>query len=423
MAINAVIGAQWGDEGKGKIIDILSSDADVVVRAQGGNNAGHTITRGEEIYKFRLMPSGILCKDTLCLIGNGVVLDPRYLLKEIKYLEKRGIDCGNLRIDPRAHVIMPWHIEIDTLAEALRGDNKIGTTRRGIGPCYMDKADRSGIRIYDLIHPDLCRQKTLRSGIAKNRMISRYYEGEELNLRAIADEYIEYGKELKKYVADISVLIYDAVKDEKNILFEGAQGSLLDIDTGTYPYVTSSSTVAGGFSTGGGIGPVLFENVVGVAKAYTTRVGEGPFPTEFSNEIAEILCKRGCETGIAGRSCRVGWFDSVIVRHAVRVNGLTSLAFNKLDTFRDIGRIKVCTAYRKPDGTIMNNFPPALEELDGCTPVYTEFEGFYEDITGCESYDALPSACKNYIESLEELCGCRISMVGVGPERRQTLMR
>ncbi len=424
MSVKVVVGTQWGDEGKGKIIDILASRADVVIRSSGGNNAGHTVENAGEVYKLHLIPSGILYPETLCLIGSGTVIDPKVILEEIDGLKSRGITCENLRIDPRAHVIMPWHIALDGMSEKMRGASEIGTTKRGIGPCYMDKAERCGIRIYDLVHPDLLETKAKEVGAMKNRIITKVYEEPAVDVEAVIREYKEYGKRLAGYVADVSVLAYDAYKSGKEVLFEGAQGTLLDLDVGTYPFVTSSHPVSGGICIGSGVGPNIVDEIIGVAKAYTTRVGKGPFPTELMDEMGDLIRNRGFEFGTTtGRPRRTGWFDAVILRHAVRVNGLTALAVNKVDTLSDIGDLKVCVAYRKQDGTILKDFPPALEELAECEPDYETVKGFTGDISKCRTYDELPEDCKAYIAKLEELCGCSIKMVGVGPSRDQNLER
>ncbi len=424
MSVKVVVGAQWGDEGKGKIIDILASRAQVVVRTQGGNNAGHTIESGGNVFKFHLIPSGILYHDTLCLIGSGVVIDPAVILAEIDDLVKRGILCRNLRIDPRAHVIMPWHIKLDGLEEELRGQSDIGTTRRGIGPCYMDKAERCGIRMYDLCHPDILAEKVKAVGEKKNAILQKLYGQPALSLDDIAAEYAAYGQRLREYLADVSVLTHNACNEGKAVLFEGAQGTLLDLDMGTYPYVTSSHPIAGGVCTGCGIGPTAIDEVIGVAKAYTTRVGKGPFPTELLDEMGETIRQIGHEFGTTtGRPRRVGWFDAVILRHAARTNGLTSLVVNKLDTLSGIGPLKVCVAYQKADGSRISDFPPTIEELAECTPVYEEVPGFEGDFTACRDYSALPQSCKAYIDRLEALVGCPITMVGVGPARDQSLER
>ena len=425
MPSKVVVGAQWGDEGKGKVIDILAQTADVVVRAQGGNNAGHTVEHDGQTYKLQLIPSGILYKNNLCLVGGGVVVDPKVILGEIEKLQARGVPCENLRIDPRAHVIMPWHIAIDSLSEDSRPqDKRIGTTRRGIGPCYMDKSERSGLRIFDLVNEQIFREKAARAGGEKNNLITKYYGGQALNIEEIIDEYAGYGQRLKKYVADVSVLTYEAHKAGKKILFEGAQGTLLDLDMGTYPYVTSSHPVAGGFTVGVGVGPSVINDVIGVAKAYTTRVGEGPFPTELKDELGDKIRTKGGEFGtVTGRPRRVGWFDTVILRYAVRVNGLTELTVNKLDTLSGMGELKICTGYELDDGTQVRDWPSSLEELALCKPVYITLPGFEEDITACTEYAQLPQACKNYIEKLEQLCDCPVTMIGVGPDREQNVYK
>lgn len=424
MPANIVVGTQWGDEGKGKIIDIIASRADVVVRSQGGNNAGHTVVNDGQTYKLHLIPSGILYKNTLCLIGAGVVLDPKDLLSEIDNLSPRGVSFDNLKIDPRAHVVMPWHITLDGLSEKFRGNSDIGTTKRGIGPCYMDKYERCGIRVYDLVHPEVFAEKVRMTGKLKNKIITEVYGGEPHDIEAIIKEYTEYGKRLAKYVDDVSVIVYEAAKANKTIMFEGAQATLLDIDFGTYPYVTSSHPLSAGVCVGTGVGPMIISNIIGVAKAYTTRVGKGPFPTELEDETGETIRNKGGEFGTTtGRPRRTGWFDAVIVRHSVRVTGLSSLAINKLDTLGGIGDLKVCVAYKKPDGTVIENFPATLEELADCVPVYETLKGFDDDISSCRSFDELPEACKKYIERLEELCDCHISMVGVGPDREQIIER
>lgn len=424
MPAKVVVGVQWGDEGKGKIIDILASRAEVVVRSQGGNNAGHTVESNGQVYKLQLIPSGILYPNTLCLLGSGVVVNPEGILGEIDGLESRGISCDMLRIDPRAHVIMPWHLVLDGLSEKMRGKSEIGTTKKGIGPCYMDKAERSGLRMYDLVHPELFREKVLTYGTIKNRLLTDFYHEPALDLEEIIKRYTACGKRLERYLADVSVLAYDALKAGKEVLFEGAQGTLLDIDYGTYPFVTSSHPVSGGVCIGSGIGPTLIDEVIGAAKSYTTRVGAGPFPTELFDETGDTIRNLGHEFGtVTGRPRRCGWFDSVIMRHSVRVNGLTALAINKIDTLSNLGKLKICVAYQKPDGSVIRDFPPTIEELAECQPVYEEVEGFEGDLSGCRSYEELPESCKRYIEKLEEVCGCPIKMVGVGPSRDQNLER
>lgn len=423
MPTKVVIGAQWGDEGKGKITDILAGDADVVVRSSGGNNAGHTVEADGVQYKLHLMPSGIINKGTLCLIGNGVVVDPKVLIGEIDMLTEKGIDVSGLRIDLRAHVIMPYHRELDSLAEEAKGADKIGTTKSGIGPCYMDKAERIGIRICDLMNTELFRKKARANIEHKNKIITLIYGGEALDADRIIDEYLGYADRLRKYTADTSVLLYNAIKENKNVLFEGAQGTLLDLDLGTYPFVTSSHPISGGVCIGAGIGPTLIDECIGIAKAYTTRVGKGPFPTELFDEYGDLIRNKGNEFGTTtGRPRRTGWFDAVIVKFAVRTSSLTSIALNKIDTLSDIGTLKICVGYNK-NGEFTDEFPPSLEELELCEPIYEEMPGWEGDISSCKSYDELPENAKKYIERIEQLIGCKVSMVGVGPERTQNLMR
>ena len=424
MPAKVVVGVQWGDEGKGKIIDILSSRADVVVRSQGGNNAGHTVESGGEIYKLRLIPSGILYEKTYCAIGCGVVLDPASILEEINELKQRNVSFDRFFIDPRVHVVMPWHLLLDDASEKFRGKYNIGTTKRGIGPCYMDKSERSGIRMFDLINPEIFRSKAKIVGNFKNNLLTQVYGEKPLDIERIICEYIEYGKQLKPFVKDVSVKVYEEYCKGKEILFEGAQGTLLDLDVGTYPFVTSSNPISGGVCTGTGIGPTMIDEVIGVAKAYSTRVGQGPFPTEIFGQTSGFIRKRGDEFGTnTGRARRVGWFDSVIARHAVRTNGLTSLAINKLDTLSGIEKLKVCSSYQTKDGKIIYDFPCSFEELEDLTPVYEELLGFEDDIGQCRNYSNLPKACQKYISRLENLCKCRINMIGVGPARSQNIER
>lgn len=423
MPTKVLIGAQWGDEGKGKITDILAGDADVVVRSSGGNNAGHTVEANGVQYKLHLMPSGIINKGTLCIIGNGVVVDPKVLLEEIDMLTQKGVDVSGLRLDMRAHVIMPYHIELDGLSESVRGAGKIGTTKRGIGPCYMDKAERSGIRVCDLLNREIFEQKVRTNLETKNKIITLVYGGKALDADAIIQEYSEYADRLRKYAADTSVILYNAIKEEKNVLFEGAQGTLLDLDLGTYPYVTSSHPISGGVCVGAGIGPTLIDECIGIVKSYTTRVGKGPFPTELFDETGDLIRNNGNEFGTTtGRPRRTGWFDAVIVKFAVRTSSLTSIAMNKIDTLSGIDTLRICVGYKKGNEYI-DEFPPSLEELALCEPVYEELPGWSGDISGCKSYDELPENAKRYIERVEQLVGCRISMVGVGPNREQNLLR
>lgn len=423
MPAKVVIGAQWGDEGKGKIVDIMAGESDVVVRSSGGNNAGHTVEVGGEQYKLHLMPSGIINPGTLCIIGNGVVVDPRVLLEEIDMLTGRGISVDNLRIDYRAHLIMPYHIAMDELAERARGAGDIGTTKSGIGPCYMDKAERSGIRMCDLLDKEIFADKVRGNLAIKNQIMEKVYGGKALDAEEIITAYLGYADRLRRFAADTTILTYNAIKAGKKVLFEGAQGTLLDIDLGTYPYVTSSHPISGGVCVGAGIGPTLIDECVGVAKAYTTRVGKGPFPTELFDETGNLIRERGNEFGTTtGRPRRCGWLDAVILKYSVRTSGLTSIALNKIDTLSDIGTLKICVGYRK-GGEVIDEFPASLEELAKCEPVYEELPGWEGDLTGITRYEDLPENAKAYIARLEELIGCRVASVGVGPGREQNLVR
>ncbi len=421
MPTKVVIGAQWGDEGKGKTIDILAAKSDIVVRTSGGNNAGHTIEADGVTYKLHLMPSGILNPETLNIIGLGVVVDPKVLLQEIDGMEEKGISTKNLKIDARANVIMPYHIELDGLSEKARGKSDIGTTKKGIGPCYMDRTERSGIRMCDLINPDKFSTMVRDNLKIKNKIIELVYDGTPLNADDIINEYSEYAKRLAPYVTDTTPILYDGIKSGKEVLFEGAQGILLDIGLGTYPYVTSSNPISGGVCVGSGIGPTMIDECIGIMKGYTTRVGNGPFPTELDDEIGEQIRQNGHEFGTTtGRPRRTGWFDAVIAKYAVRTNSLTSIVLNKIDPLGSIGKIKICVAYNK-NGTIINDFPPTLEELAECVPVYEELDGWNEDISGIKEFDKLPVAAQNYIRRIEELCDCKIASIGVGPGRDQNI--
>ena len=424
MKTVAVVGSQWGDEGKGKVIDYLATQADVVVRGQGGNNAGHTLVVGDKKYALHLIPSGVLNPKTINIIGNGIVFDPKGFLEEIEKLEKDNIDVKNIKISDRAHVIFPYHKEIDALAEEARGENKIGTTKKGIGPCYMDKTERSGIRICDLMNEEVFAQKLRLQIDAKNKVVKKIYEKTELfNFEDIYNEYIDYANQIRNYVEDTSVLVYDSIKEGKKVLFEGAQGTLLDLDLGTYPFVTSSHPTSGGFSVGAGVGPNMIKDVVGIVKAYTTRVGEGPFVTELNDETGERIRTQGNEFGTTtGRARRCGWFDSVIVRYAARVNGLTSISLMLLDVLTGFDEIQICTSYKMGD-KIMKNFPSSLDDLAKCEPVYETIQGWTEDITHITNYDELPQQAKDYIAKIEELVGVSVDMVSVGPKRTQTIVR
>jgi adenylosuccinate synthase len=422
MSAFIVLGAQWGDEGKGKMTDYLAEDADVVVRFQGGNNAGHTVEVGEKQYKLHLIPSGILHDNKLNVIGNGVVVDPIALFSELDYLEREGVKVTpeKLIVSNRAHVIMPYHKLLDKLKEQARGKNDIGTTGKGIGPCYTDKFERCGIRVCDLIDKEVLKEKLASNIEMKNKYISML-GGQTLNFDEIYEEYLKYGERMKPFVQDTSVRVYDEIKKDKNVLFEGAQGMLLDIDYGTYPYVTSSNTTAGGVANGVGIGPTMITNSVGIAKAYTTRVGKGPFPTELENETGEWIREKGHEYGVTtGRSRRCGWLDIVILKTTVRVSGLTSLAVTKIDTLAGLDKVKMCVGYKFND-EVIDYFPASLEDLAKCEPIYEEFDGWDETVADARSYEELHPNARKYLERIEELTDTRISIVSVGPRRDQTM--
>lgn len=422
MSAFIVLGAQWGDEGKGKMTDYLAEKAEVVVRFQGGNNAGHTVEVGDKQYKLHLIPSGILYDNKLNVIGNGVVIDPKAMFDEIDYLEGLGVKAtpDKLIVSDRAQVIMPYHRVLDGLKEKARGNNDIGTTGKGIGPAYTDKAERSGIRICDLIHKEVFEQK-LRQNIEDKNEIIKLYGGEELDFNTVYNEYLGYAERIRPFVDDISVRLYEEIKNNKNVLFEGAQGSLLDIDYGTYPYVTSSNTIAGGVCTGAGVGPTAITGAVGIAKAYTTRVGKGPFPTELNDKMGEFLREKGHEYGVTtGRARRCGWLDLVILKSTARVSGLTSFAVTKIDTLAGMEKIKVCTGYKFED-KIIDYFPASLEDLAKCEPIYEEFDGWDESIEEARSYDELPENAKIYLKRIEEFTNTKVSIVSVGPKRDQTI--
>ncbi|MDR0880699.1 MAG: adenylosuccinate synthase [Clostridioides sp.] len=424
MKTVAVVGSQWGDEGKGKVIDFLATQADVVIRAQGGNNAGHTLVVDGKKYALRLIPSGILNPEAINVIGNGIVFDPKGFLEELAKFDKGVVKPGKIKISDRAHVILPYHKELDALSEEARGDLKIGTTKNGIGPCYMDKTERSGIRICDLMDKDIFAVKLKAQLQAKNKIVKNIYGKTELfDFDTIYNEYLGYAEEIREYVDDTTVIVYDAIKEGKKVLFEGAQGTFLDLDLGTYPYVTSSHPTSGGFAVGAGIGPNMIKDVVGIVKAYTTRVGEGPFVTEQINETGEEIRAKGNEFGVVtGRPRRCGWFDAVMVSYSARVNGLTSIAFMLLDVLTGFETLNVCTAYKMGD-KVIKHFPASLDDLAKCEPIYEELPGWSEDITGITSYDELPENAKKYIDRIEELIGVNIDIVSVGPNRLQTIVR
>jgi adenylosuccinate synthase len=443
-----IVGAQWGDEGKGKVTDLLADRADVIVRFQGGNNAGHTIVRDGEEFKFHLIPSGILHPDKICVIGNGVVLDPRILLGEIDGLRRRGIDVGNLRISANAHLIMPYHVLLDTAGETKLGKLSIGTTRRGIGPCYADKALRLGIRVQDLLDEKILRakiraalepkQQALRELSVQRRKL-RKEAGEEpakgaaeqaieevpdprLDLHTMTEEHVSYGHRLEPHIADTARLCWDALDDDRTVIFEGAQATLLDLDHGTYPFVTSSNPIAGAACVGAGVGPTDIDEVWGIAKAYATRVGAGPFPTELHDEVGERMLERGHEFGTTtGRRRRCGWMDLVALRYAVRLNRMSALTITKLDVLSGIDPLRVAVRYRSKEGAMLDSFPYHQSILHSAEPEYEELPGFDADITGCRSEGDLPSEARDYLRFIAGFAGVPIRLVGVGPDREQVV--
>jgi len=423
MAAVVLIGSQWGDEGKGKVTDFLAEKADLVVRYQGGNNAGHTVVAKGEEFKLHLIPSGILYQDKTCIIGNGVVVDPKVLLEELDYLAERKVKTGKLLISSNAHVIMPYHRLLDALEENARGEFKIGTTKRGIGPAYMDKSSRIGIRIIDLLDSEEFAAKLQRNLKEKNNLLTKVYGEEPLAFESIYTEYCAYADRIRAFVADSSLVIDGAIKAGEKVLFEGAQGTLLDLDHGTYPYVTSSHPIAGGACIGAGVGPTRIDRVVGVIKAYTTRVGEGPFPTELHDEMGERIRELGHEFGTTtGRARRCGWFDAVIGRYAVRVSGISDFALMKLDVLSGLDKIKVCVGYRV-NGEVIYEFPQSQKIFNACEPVYEELQGWQEDITGVTRFEDLPKAAQEYIQRIEGLTETKVTIVAVGPGREQTIVR
>ncbi|WP_028988419.1 adenylosuccinate synthase [Thermicanus aegyptius] len=420
MSSVVVVGAQWGDEGKGKITDFLAEQAEVIARYQGGNNAGHTIVFKEKRYKLHIIPSGIFNPEKICVIGNGVVIDPKVLIDEIAYIEKNGFKTDNLKISDRAHLIFPYHLRLDQAEEQMKGNRKIGTTGKGIGPAYMDKAARVGIRMADLMNPEVFKEKLKRNLDEKNRILEKIHGQEGFSFEEMAKEYLSYGERLKKYVTDTSVLLNDALDEGKKVLFEGAQGVMLDIDHGTYPFVTSSNPSAGGVCIGAGVGPTKINRVVGVVKAYTSRVGDGPFPTEIEGEIGDQIREVGREYGTTtGRPRRIGWFDAVVVRHARRVSGITDLSVNSLDVLTGIPTLKICTSYRYK-GKVLETYPASSEILRECEPVYEEMPGWEEDLSNIENLDQLPVNARHYLERVAQLTGIPLTIFSVGPDRRQT---
>jgi adenylosuccinate synthase len=417
-----IVGAQWGDEGKGKITDLLAERADAVVRFQGGNNAGHTIVRNGETWKLHLMPSGILYPGKLCVIGNGVVIDPKVLTDELDELRRRGVDTSGLRISANAHMIMPYHLMLDDAGEARLGKLKIGTTRRGIGPCYADKASRIGIRVQDLLDEKILKQKIVAALEPKRLSLRPFARDPRLDLQAITEEYLAYGHRLSEHIQDTTKLVWDKLDDEATVIFEGAQGALLDIDHGTYPFVTSSNPTAASACIGSGVGPKDIDEVWGITKAYGTRVGSGPFPTELDGDLGEELRRRGGEVGTTtGRPRRVGWLDLVALRYAARINSLTALVVTKLDVLTGLETIKVCTRYRGEDGAEFDHFPYHQSVLHHTVGEYVELPGWSEDIGELRSEDELPENARRYLAFVEEYIGVPVVMIGVGPGREQTV--
>lgn len=420
MTSVVIVGTQWGDEGKGKITDFLSKKADIIARFAGGDNAGHTIKFDGETYKLHLIPSGIFYKDKTSVMGNGLVINPKSLITELTGLQERGVDTSNLRISNRAHVILPYHILQDKVEEEARGDNKIGTTCKGIGPCYQDKVARIGIRIADLLDKESFEQKLRENVALKNKLFEKFYEVEGIAFEDIFEEYYAYGQQLVQYVTDTSKILNDVLDEGGRVLFEGAQGVMLDIDQGTYPFVTSSNPVAGGVAIGAGVGPSQVSYVVGVCKAYTSRVGDGPFPSELFDEVGQTIREVGREYGTTtGRPRRVGWFDAVVVRHSRRVSGITHLALNSIDVLSGLETVKICTAYNY-NGEIITEYPANLHIIEQCKPVYEELPGWSEDITGVRSLDELPENARRYVERVVELTGIELMTFSVGPAREQT---
>src|SRR3954447_19775260 len=417
-----VIGAQWGDEGKGKVTDLLAERADAVVRFQGGNNAGHTIMRDGETFKLHLMPSGILHRGTLCVIGNGVVIDPRVLTEELDELRRRHVDVGGLRISANAHLIMPYHLLLDHAGEAKLGKLEIGTPRRGIGPCYADKASRLGIRVQDLLDEKILKKKILLAMEPKRQSLRPYAKAPELDLQAMTDAYLTYGHRIEQYITDTARLTWDVLDGGGDVLFEGAQATMLDIDHGTYPFVTSSNPVAGSASTGTGAGPKDIDEIWGITKAYATRVGAGPFPTELDGELGDTLREAGGEHGTTtGRARRVGWIDLVALRYAARLNTMTALAITKLDVLTGLGALRVCTAYRGAEEARFDTYPYHQTVLHQATGEYEELPGWDEDISEAREEADLPQAARDYLAFLADFIGVPIALVGVGPGREQVI--
>ncbi len=419
-----VVGTQWGDEGKGKVVDLLTAGADMVVRYQGGNNAGHTLVVGGKKFIFHLIPSGILYEDKTCLIGNGVVVDPEVLLGEIARLKDAGVNVGPQRLvlSEKAHLIMPYHKAIDAAREALKGKVKIGTTGRGIGPCYEDKAARVGIRAIDLTEPEALKEKIRTNLKEKNFYLEKFLGAKPLDPQSVIESYLKMADQLSPYLGDVSLTLYEAANKGKSILFEGAQGTHLDVDHGTYPFVTSSNPVAGTICSGAGIGPNILRHIIGVVKAYTTRVGAGPFVTELEDETGNYIQERGAEFGsTTGRRRRCGWLDLVVVRDSARINGLTALAITKLDVLTGLDKLRICVEYEL-DGKRIQARPASLSAMARCRPIYKELDGWKEDISGVRKLSDLPPEAKTYLKEIEEITGVPISLVSVGPGREETII-
>ena len=423
MANLVVIGSQWGDEGKGKIVDILAHDADVIVRFQGGSNAGHTVVTKKGTFVFHLIPSGILSKGKQCILGNGVVIDPGALIGELDLLQTQGIKAGkNFLISHRAHLIMPYHKAIDKAAEQAKGARRIGTTGKGIGPAYVDKMARVGIRVGDLLNPAIFRRKVEENLVEINSFLRHVYKAKGFSVGKICEEYDRYGERLRRHVTDDSLLINSAIENGQRVLFEGAQGAHLDVDLGTYPFVTSSHSCAGGACVGTGVGPTKIDAVLGVTKAYATRVGSGPFPTELSDGVGQGLQERGHEFGATtGRARRCGWLDAVVLRYAVRVNGCSSLAVTKLDVLDGVNEIKIATGYRYK-GKLYREMPADLETLNGCTPVYEVHPGWKASTTGVSTYKELPKEAKRYVARISEITDCPVDIISTGSHREHTII-
>jgi adenylosuccinate synthase len=424
VSATVVIGAQWGDEGKGKVVDLLAERSDVVARYQGGNNAGHTIVTGDEVYKLHLIPSGILYPETTCIIGNGVVVDPAVLCGEIAELEKRGVDLSHLQLSGNAHLIMPYHVVLDGASERRLGKFSIGTTGRGIGPCYIDKAARVGIRAQDLLDPKILVAKLEIALESKNDLLERMYGLPRLDPAKVAEDLLPHAERLRPHIGDTALYIHNALRDGKNVLFEGAQGTMLDLDHGTYPFVTSSNPTAGAACTGTGVGPTRIDRVLGVAKAYTTRVGEGPFPTELSDDDGRRMMEVGHEFGTTtGRQRRCGWIDLVALRYAVRLSGITQLALTKLDVLSGFARVRLCVAYETREGERLADFPYHQTVFHGCSPIYEEMPGWDGDLSECRNPEDLPPRAREYVNAIAAALEVPITLIGTGQGRNQVIDR